>query len=80
MDGVEQMLGKTDLYFQERFWFMRENGLLDLVGRHGKGPGWFCDPLPSTKNAFVFANFSPPFNAAIALIHELGHPMNEYLQ
>lgn len=80
MDGVEQMLGKTDPYFQERFRFMRENGLLDVDGRHGKGPGGFYDNLPKTKNGFIFVNFSPSFVALIALIHEMGHALNAYLQ
>jgi oligoendopeptidase F len=80
MDGVEQMLGKTDPYFQERFRFMRENGLLDLECRQGKMPGAFCDTLPATKNGFIVANFSPSFVALIALIHEMGHALNGYLQ
>jgi oligoendopeptidase F len=80
MDGVEQMLGKTDPYFQERFRFMRENGLLDLEGRQGKMTGAYCDTFPVTKNAFIIANFSPSFVALIALIHEMGHALNGYLQ
>lgn len=80
IDGVEQMLGNTDPYFQEVFQFMRKKGLLDLESRNGKSPGAFCDPLPASKNNFIFSNFSPSFVAIIALIHEFGHAVNGYLQ
>lgn len=80
LDGVELMLGKTDSYFQERFRFMRENGLLDIEERNGKSPGAFCEIFPASKNAFIISNFGPSFNAVIALIHEMGHALNEYLQ
>jgi oligoendopeptidase F len=80
IDGVEEMLGKTDPYFQERFRHMRENGLLDVEWRQSKVHGGFCDPLPASRDAFIFANFSPSFVAIIALIHEMGHALNDYLQ
>nr|WP_211246757.1 M3 family oligoendopeptidase [Cohnella pontilimi] len=80
MDGVDRMLGMTDTYFQERFRHMRDNGLLDLEVRPGKAPGGFCEGLPTSQNAFIFCNFSPSFFALIALIHEMGHAVNAYLQ
>ncbi|WP_199615126.1 M3 family oligoendopeptidase [Paenibacillus alkalitolerans] len=80
LDGVDLMLGMTDTYFQEKFRFMRANGLLDVECRQGKRPGAFCDSLPASKNVFVFSKFSPSFVAVIALIHEMGHAVNEYLQ
>ncbi len=80
MDGVSEMLGKTDPDFRKYFDDMRENGLLDLEGRKGKSPGGFCTGFPVSKNAFIFANFSPSFFALIALIHEMGHAFNFYLQ
>lgn len=80
MDGVEQMLGETDAYFQERFRFMCKNGLLDVDERKGKSPGAFCEILPASKNAFIISNFSPSFYAVNAFIHEMGHALNEYLQ
>ncbi|MBD8069884.1 M3 family oligoendopeptidase [Bacillus sp. PS06] len=80
MDGVSDMLGKTDPYFAERFDYMRENGLLDLGDRKGKSPGGFCISLPVSGETFVFANFSPSFFSLIALIHEMGHAVNGYLE
>lgn len=80
MDGVSEMLGKTDPYFAERFDYMRENGLLDLGDRKGKSPGGFCTSLPVSGETFVFANFSPSFFSLIALIHEMGHAVNGYLE
>jgi oligoendopeptidase F len=55
MDGVQEMLGKTDPYFEERFKHMREYGLLDLESRQGKSPGGFLSSLRASKNAFIFA-------------------------
>lgn len=80
MDGVSEMLGKTDPYFADRFDYMRKNGLLDLGDRKGKSPGGFCTSLPVSGDTFVFANFSPSFFSLIALIHEMGHAVNGYLQ
>lgn len=80
MDGVSEMLGKTDPYFADRFDYMREHGLLDLGDRKGKSPGGFCTGLPVSGDTFVFANFSPSFFSLIALIHEMGHAVNGYLQ
>jgi oligoendopeptidase F len=69
MDGVQEMLSKTDPYFEERFKHMRENGLLDLESRQGKSPGGFLSSLRASKNAFVFANVGPSFGAIITLLH-----------
>ncbi|MFD1176487.1 M3 family oligoendopeptidase [Paenibacillus puldeungensis] len=80
MDGVSEMLGKTDSYFKDRFDYMREHGLLDLGDRKGKSPGGFCTSLPVSGDTFVFANFSPSFFSLIALIHEMGHAVNGYLE
>ncbi|WAH37779.1 M3 family oligoendopeptidase [Alicyclobacillus dauci] len=80
VDGVERMLRATDPFFGDKFVHMRENGLLDLESRKGKAPGGFCDFLSYSKNTFVFANFSPSWFALIALIHEMGHAVNGYLQ
>lgn len=33
LDGVEKMLGKTDLHFQERFQYIRKQGLIDVEER-----------------------------------------------
>lgn len=80
MDGVSEMLGKTDPFFADRFDYMRANGLLDLDDRKGKVPGGFCTSLPISGDTFVFANFSPSFFSLIALIHEMGHAVNGYFQ
>jgi oligoendopeptidase F len=80
MDGVSEMLVETDPYFKDRFDYMREHGLLDLGDRKGKIPGGFCTGLPVSGDTFVFANFSPSFFSLIALIHEMGHAVNGYLQ
>ncbi|MCM3337477.1 M3 family oligoendopeptidase [Paenibacillus sp. MER TA 81-3] len=80
LDGVEKMLGKTDSYFQERFQYIRKHGLIDVEDRKNKAPGGACFTLPQTKNVFIYANFSPSFNAVNALIHEIGHAIHFYKQ
>ncbi|WP_232697440.1 M3 family oligoendopeptidase [Brevibacillus daliensis] len=80
LDGVEKMLGKTDPYFQERFQYIRKQGLIDVGERKNKAPGAVCFTLPKTKNVFIYSNFSPSFNAINALIHELGHAIHFYKQ
>jgi M3 family oligoendopeptidase len=80
LDGVEKMLGKTDPYFQERFQYIRKQGLIDVEVRKNKAPGAVCFTLPKTKNVFIYSNFSPSFNAINALIHELGHALHFYKQ
>lgn len=80
LDRVEQMLSETDTYFGERFQHMRAKGLLDVDNRQGKSAGAFCDPLPRSQESFIFSNFSPSFVALIALIHEVGHAIHNYLK
>jgi oligoendopeptidase F len=80
MDGVSTMLANTDAQFAELFEHMRQNELVDLGDRKGKGQGGFCSLLPVSGETFIFANFSPSFFSLIALIHELGHAVNGYLQ
>ncbi|MBK3493755.1 M3 family oligoendopeptidase [Viridibacillus sp. YIM B01967] len=80
LDGVEKMLGKTDLYFKERFQYIRKQGLIDVEERKNKAPGAVCFTLPKTRNVFIYSNFSPSFNAINALIHELGHAIHFYKQ
>ncbi|MDW0115324.1 M3 family oligoendopeptidase [Sporosarcina thermotolerans] len=80
MDGVSEILGKTDPYFGERFNYMRGHGLLDLEVRKGKGPHAFCAPLLVSGDIFVFSNFSPSHDSLSTLIHEMGHAVNGYLE
>ncbi|MFJ8526694.1 M3 family oligoendopeptidase [Bacillus sp. NPDC094106] len=80
LDGVENMLGKTDSYFEERFQHIRGQELIDVEERKNKAPGGACFTLPKTKNVFIYANFSPSFHAINALIHEVGHAIHFYKQ
>src|SRR5690606_25551984 len=79
LDGVAEMLGKTDPYFSDRLEYMRAIGLLDLGDRIGKSPGGFCVPLPVSGDTFVFENFSPFFFSHIFLIDVMGQAVNGYL-
>lgn len=78
--GVERILQRIDPELAQVYIEMNNAGLLDLEGRKGKRPGGFCASLPISNTSFVFANFSPSFFALIALIHELGHALNNHYQ
>lgn len=57
----------------ELFDRMREEGLLDLAAREGKGAGGFCSFLPSLGVPFIFANFNGTAGDARVFTHEMGH-------
>ncbi|WP_002147342.1 M3 family oligoendopeptidase [Bacillus cereus] len=80
LDGIEEMLRKTDLYFHEEFTHLREAGLIDVEERENKAQGAVCFTLPHSKDVFVYSNFSPSFYAINALIHEMGHALHFYKQ
>jgi len=80
LDGVEEMFRKTDLYFYEKFIYIRKAGFIDVEERENKAPGAACFTLPHSKEVFVYSNFSPSFYAINALIHELGHAFHFYKQ
>jgi M3 family oligoendopeptidase len=80
LDGVEEMLSKTDPHFKEIFQYIRTQGLIDVEARKNKGAGAICFTLPKSKNVFIHANFSPSFNAINALVHEVGHAIHFYKQ
>ncbi|PEU78427.1 peptidase M3 [Bacillus anthracis] len=80
LDGVEEMFRKTDLYFYEKFIYIRKAGFIDVEERENKSPGAVCFTLPHSKEVFVYSNFSPSFYAIHALIHELGHAFHFYKQ
>ncbi|PFR89573.1 peptidase M3 [Bacillus cereus] len=80
LDGVEEMFRTTDLYFYEKFIYIRKAELIDVEERGNKAPGAACFTLPHSKEVFVYSNFSPSFYAIHALIHELGHAFHFYKQ
>ncbi|MGR3778684.1 M3 family oligoendopeptidase [Bacillus paramycoides] len=80
LDGVEEMLRKTDSYFHEEFIHIRKSGLIDVEERENKAPGAACFTFPHSEDVFVYSNFSPSFNAINALIHEVGHALHFYKQ
>ncbi|MDP7989139.1 M3 family oligoendopeptidase [Bacillus sp. MHSD_36] len=80
LSGVEEMFRKTDLYFYEKFIYIRKAGFIDVEERENKAPGAACFTLPHSKEVFVYSNFSPSFYAINALIHELGHAFHFYKQ
>ncbi|EEL05754.1 Oligoendopeptidase, M3 [Bacillus cereus BDRD-ST196] len=76
LDGIEEMLRKTDSYFHEEFIHIRKSGLIDVEERENKAPGAACFTLPYNQEVFIYSNFSPSFNAINALIHEVGHALH----
>ncbi|HDR7870053.1 MULTISPECIES: M3 family oligoendopeptidase [Bacillus] len=80
LNGVEEIFRKTDLYFYEKFIYIRKAGFIDVEERENKAPGAACFTLPHSKEVFVYSNFSPSFYAINALIHEVGHAFHFYKQ
>lgn len=62
----------------ELFDRMREDGLLDLAARDGKGAGGFCSFLPAMGMPFIFANFNGTAGDARVFTHEMGHAYQGY--
>ncbi len=80
LDGIEEMLRKTDSCFHEEFTHIRKAGLIDVQERKNKAPGAACFTLSHSKDVFVYSNFSSSFYAIHALIHELEHAFHFYKQ
>lgn len=70
---VSGIYRKLDPVLGEYFDLMREENLLDLVNRQGKGPGAFCTSFPTQKRPFIFMNAVGLATDVRTLFHESGH-------
>lgn len=60
------------------FDLMREEGLLDLINRKGKGPGAYCTSFATQKRPFIFMNAVGLANDVRTLFHESGHAFHVF--
>lgn len=63
----------------EKFNFMINHGLMDLVGTKGKAPGGYENYIPSIKAPFIFSNFNGTSGDIDVLTHEFGHALQAFL-
>ena len=57
---------------------MMDNGLFDVLSRHGKAPGGYCTSLPNYRCPFIFSNFNGTSGDVDVLTHEAGHAFAAY--
>ena len=60
------------------FNIMRQELLLDLPNRPGKGPGAFCTTFASAKRPFVFMNAVGTSGDVRTMLHECGHAFHVF--
>jgi len=75
---VSSIYRKLDPVLGEYFDLMREENLLDLVNRQGKGPGAFCTSFPTQKRPFIFMNAVGLATDVRTLFHESGHAFHVF--
>jgi len=75
---VSSIYRKLDPKLGEYFDLMREENLLDLVNRQGKGPGAFCTSFPTQKRPFIFMNAVGLATDVRTLFHESGHAFHVF--
>lgn len=75
---VSGIYRKLDPVLGEYFDLMREENLLDLVNRQGKGPGAFCTSFPTQKRPFIFMNAVGLATDVRTLFHESGHAFHVF--
>ena len=71
LDCLDPVLGG---YFKS----MRENDLLDLMNRKGKGPGGFCTSFATLGVPFIFMNAVGQGSDLRVLFHESGHAFHVF--
>lgn len=70
---VARIFHKVDPELGSYFERMREQDLLDLLNRKGKGPGAFCTSFATQKVPFIFMNAVGLATDVRTLFHESGH-------
>jgi len=84
-DNIETFQKQTEHIFKQvnpelgqQFQMMREENLLDLENRKGKGPGGFCTYFAVTERPFIFMNAVGLAGDIRTLIHEAGHAFHAF--
>ena len=69
---------KLDPVLSGHFNTMREQKLLDLMNRKGKGPGGFCTSFATVGLPFIFMNSVGQASDLRVLLHESGHAFHVF--
>lgn len=69
----KKMFEKISKETGDFFHYMDQSGLMDLINKHGKAGGGFCDFITKYKAPFIFSNFNGTLNDIDVLTHESGH-------
>lgn len=75
---TERIFHRLDPQIGEYFTLMRENDLLDLPNRKGKGPGAFCTSFATEGVPFIFMNAVGSSTDVRTLFHESGHAFHVF--
>lgn len=75
---TQAIFNKVDPQLGGYFNIMRQERLLDLDNRKGKGPGGYCENLPASKRPFIFTNAVGVNDDVQTLIHEGGHAFHVF--
>ena len=74
----ERIFQQVDPQLGHYFRLMRQEELLDLPNRKGKGPGAYCTSFPVTKRPFIFMNAVGIGSDVRTLLHEAGHAFHNF--
>lgn len=84
-DNIDTFKNQTEALFMqldpelgEQFKMMKDENLLDLDNRKGKGPGGFCTYFAVTERPFIFMNAVGQAGDVRTLIHEAGHSFHAF--
>lgn len=75
---VSKIYHKLDQRLGDYFDLMRDEDLLDLINRKGKGPGAFCTSFATQKRPFIFMNAVGLATDVRTLFHESGHAFHVF--
>ncbi len=75
---VSKIYHKLDPTLGGYFDLMRDEDLLDLINRKGKGPGAFCTSFATQKRPFIFMNAVGLATDVRTLFHESGHAFHVF--
>lgn len=84
-DNIDTFKNQTATIFMEldpelgqQFKIMKDENLLDLENRKGKGPGGFCTYFALSQRPFIFMNAVGQAGDVRTLIHEAGHSFHGF--
>jgi len=72
------LLGRVDKVFGSRIDWMRDDKMLDLDSRPGKGPGGYMCELPERRVPFIFMNAAGLQQDVNTMLHEGGHAFHVF--